>query len=121
MNFCNYCYTRLDACSDCHAAELEAKDREIEKLRIQLAACGVAALSNTRKAIEEQGIDKDNPYYSASYSDVCDAVNREIEHREEIEGLKSGFDKIILEVKAGATDVEVLAICRKMLGIEGEL
>ncbi len=66
MNFCNYCYTRLDACADCHKAELAAKDKEIA-------------------------------------------------------GLKSGFDKIILEVKAGATDVEVLAICRKMLGIEGEL
>jgi hypothetical protein len=33
----------------------------------------------------------------------------------EIEGLKSGFAQIIWEVKAGATDVEVLAICRKML------
>jgi hypothetical protein len=36
----------------------------------------------------------------------------------EIEGLKSGITQIIWEVKAGATDVEVLAICRKMLGIE---
>jgi len=38
----------------------------------------------------------------------------------EIEGLKSGITQIIWEVKAGATDVEMLAICRKMLGIEGE-
>ena len=38
----------------------------------------------------------------------------------EIERLKQGFVRIIHEVKAGATDVEVLAICREMLGIEVE-
>jgi len=38
MNFCNYCYTRLDACADCHAAELAAKDKEIEALKAQIAA-----------------------------------------------------------------------------------
>jgi len=36
----------------------------------------------------------------------------------EIERLKQGFIRIIHEVKAGATDVEVLAICREMLGIK---
>ncbi len=35
-----------------------------------------------------------------------------------IERLHHGFIRIIHEVKAGATDVEVLAICREMLGIE---
>jgi hypothetical protein len=38
----------------------------------------------------------------------------------EIERLKQGFVRIIWEVKAGATDTEVNAICREMLGIEGE-
>jgi hypothetical protein len=38
MNFCNYCYTRLDSCADCHAAELAAKDKEIERLKAQIAA-----------------------------------------------------------------------------------
>ena len=38
MNFCNYCYTRLDSCADCHAAELAAKDKEIEDLKAQIAA-----------------------------------------------------------------------------------
>jgi len=112
MNFCNYCYTRTDACSDCHAAELAAKDKEIEKLRIQLAACGIAALCNTRKSIEEQGIDKDNPYYSASYADVCDAVNREIEHREEIEELK-----IDLSVQWGRND----ALGKEIEGLKAQI
>jgi hypothetical protein len=36
MNFCNYCYTRLDACADCHAAELAAKDKEIDALKSEI-------------------------------------------------------------------------------------
>lgn len=72
--------------------ELKAKDAEIKKLneecevwRIKLAACGVAALSNTHKSIKDRRIDSNNPYYSASYSDVCDAVDREIALREDNE------------------------------------
>jgi hypothetical protein len=38
----------------------------------------------------------------------------------EIVRLHHGFIRIIHEVKAGATDVEVLAICREMLGIKEE-
>jgi hypothetical protein len=38
----------------------------------------------------------------------------------EIERLKQGFVRIIWEVKAGATDTEVNAICREMLRIEVE-
>jgi hypothetical protein len=30
MNLCDKCCTRFDACSDCHAAELAAKDKYIE-------------------------------------------------------------------------------------------
>ena len=56
------------------------KDEEIEKLRIQLAACGVAAMQNTTESALNR-ITKDNPYWSVSYSDVCDAVDREIRNR----------------------------------------
>ncbi len=56
---------------------------ELERERIRLAACGVAALENTKACVNKR-INKDNPYYSASYSDVCRAVDAEIRLREEV-------------------------------------
>lgn len=66
-------------------AELRA---ELENERMRLAACGVAALSNTDKTIKTR-IDKDSPYYSASYQDVCSAVDREMQLRAEIVELRA--------------------------------
>ena len=37
-NFCQKCFTRFDACETCLAAELSAKDKEIEALKAQIAA-----------------------------------------------------------------------------------
>ena len=37
-NFCQKCCTRFEACETCHAAELAAKDKEIEALKAQIAA-----------------------------------------------------------------------------------
>lgn len=62
---------------------LVAKEKAVEELgteRMRLAACGVAAMQNTVSTITER-ITPDNPYYSASYSDVCRAVDREMGHR----------------------------------------
>lgn len=55
-----------------------AKELEIERLR--LAACGVCALSNTVKSVEAR-IPPEHPQYSASYGDVCRAVDAEIRYR----------------------------------------
>lgn len=55
----------------------ESMAHELERVRIQLAGCGVAAGANTVESIKER-IDAANPYYSASYGDVCRAVDREI-------------------------------------------
>ena len=66
-------------------ASTRSKDEEIEKLQMQLTACGVAALSNTRSTTKDQRIDRTNPYWSASYQDVCDAVDREINYREALQ------------------------------------
>jgi hypothetical protein len=33
---CTKCFTRMDACADCHEAELSAKDKEIEGLRAEI-------------------------------------------------------------------------------------
>lgn len=65
-----------------------SKDAEIERLRIQLAACGVAAMQNTEES-KKQRIGRDNPYWSASYGDVCDTVDREMSLREEVKESKS--------------------------------
>lgn len=71
----------------------EALEDEVETLRLKLAACGVAALCNTRESACKQKVSKDSPYYSASYEDICDAVNREMDLREENEKLKAKLEK----------------------------
>lgn len=64
-----------------------------EKYRMQLAACGVAAMQNTEETTKER-IGPDNEYYSASYKDVCDAVDREMKLRTEIEELKAENERL---------------------------
>ena len=64
-------------------------NKQIEVLRMQLAGCGAVAMSNTKESAERNRISKDNPYYSASMSDVEKAVDREIKYRNEIEELKA--------------------------------
>lgn len=58
-------------------ARLDELFAEIEQLRVQLAGCGVAAMQNTAESIKERAVEGDYGY-SASYSDVCKAVDREI-------------------------------------------
>ena len=58
----------------------------IEQLRVQLAGCGVAAMQNTEKSMKDRA--KDGDYgYSASYSDVCKAVDREVRYREALKDI----------------------------------
>lgn len=59
-------------------------EQELETERMRLAGCGVVAMQNTRESTKER-ITKDNPYWSASYGDVCSAVDREISLREALE------------------------------------
>jgi hypothetical protein len=60
---------------------------EMEILRIQLAVCGAAARAYTRHSMEQQGINKDSIYYSASYEDILRVVKRELLYREALEKL----------------------------------
>lgn len=60
------------------------EELELVTERMKLAGCGLAAMQNTRETIKDR-IGSDNPYYSASYSDVCKAVDREIALRERLE------------------------------------
>lgn len=63
------------------------EDPEVELLRMQLCACGVCAMTNTEESKEKQRITKDNPYWSASYGDVCRAVDKEIFYRDQLKRL----------------------------------
>lgn len=63
------------------AEEIAALKEEVTSERMRLAACGVAALQNTDEAREFR-IKSGNEYYSASYHDVCKAVDREMVFRE---------------------------------------
>jgi regulator of replication initiation timing len=89
-----------EALGECRSdLERRTKERdqlkaENEKLRMQLAGCGVAAMCNTKESANKQRIGKENPYYSASYQDVCDAVDREMKLRERIANLREGLTVI---------------------------
>lgn len=67
--------------------ELERLKKECEVERMRLAACGVAAMANTEETQAKQRIGRDNPYWSASYGDVCDAVDREMKLRDRVSEL----------------------------------
>lgn len=59
-------------------AERDALRTQLEFERMRLAACGVAAQSNTEQSIAQYRLKDDNPYRSGSYDDVCAAVDREM-------------------------------------------
>lgn len=95
-------------------AENEALRSQLEYERIRLAACGAAALANTEKSIQRR-ITSDNEYYSASYGDVCRAVDREMKYRSQLVKLREPLsDAVIREtylstgfkIQEGLTDLK---------------
>lgn len=64
----------------------DALRAEVERLNVQLAGCGVAAMGNTREALAQAAKPADYGY-SASYGDVLRAVEREVTLREQAEQL----------------------------------
>lgn len=73
---------RLEAERDTLLQQLAERDAQIERLQMQLVACGVVALANTpESAGEARQMHPD--YMSASCSDVADAVDREIAMRQQ--------------------------------------
>ena len=66
---------------------------ELEQTRVQLAGCGVAAKQNTEKSRTFRVL-QDSYGWSASYADVCDAVDREIELRAERDMYKEALEEI---------------------------
>lgn len=88
--------------------ELTKQADQIETLRMQLAACDVAALQNTRESLETR-IPKDNPYYSAAYRSVCDAVDREIAHREGCTKQAERIEKLRTKLSAQMHQTQITA------------
>lgn len=61
---------------------------EAEQLRVQLAACGVAALCNTDESRATHSVERGAYGWSDSYEQVCRAVWREMALRAEVEKLR---------------------------------
>lgn len=78
----------------------------LETERMRLVACGVAAMANTVEARGER-LARDHPCYSASYGDVCNAVDREMTHRGQL-------DKIV-EIIGGTSRDNVLPTVERLL------
>ena len=77
--------------------QLSDSEKEVETERMRLAGCGVAAMQNTESTIKDR-ITPDNPYYSASYGDVCGAVDREMRLRSDLaEAYGAIWRKVYLE------------------------
>ena len=75
---------------------VEELQREVEQVRMQLVACGIAALGNTENGLLQR-LEPGHSYYSASYKDVCNAVDREMRYRRLLELLAPGVkDEMLL-------------------------
>ena len=61
----------------------EAREH-LESERIRLAACSIAALSDTEESSKVNRLLSDSPYHSASYNDVCRRTDECIELRKQL-------------------------------------
>jgi hypothetical protein len=69
-------------------AEVARLLTELETELMRLSACGIAAMSNTPDSVAQR-ITPDHPYWSASYGDVCNAVDREMALHAELDALRA--------------------------------
>ena len=70
-------------------AEVERLREDIEQLRVQLAACGVAAMCNTKQSRGQQKCVVGDYGWSQSYQDVVNAVGREIALRDQLQAAQA--------------------------------
>lgn len=83
---CAYIDGRL-RCLHCETLLAEEK-AEVERLRMQLVACGAVAMANTEESARKAR-EMHDEYRSASLADVCSAVDREMALRAEVVRLKA--------------------------------
>jgi hypothetical protein len=91
LSFADRMYTK-SSFAGVLATEVRRLREENERLRVQLAGCGVAAMQNTADSRKDR-IKSGDYGWSASYSDVCGAVDREIALREENERLRADAER----------------------------
>jgi len=63
--------------------EIGALREQLETERMRNVACGVEAMANTPESAKER-LPRDHAYWSASYGDVCAAVDREMALRQQL-------------------------------------
>ena len=89
--------------SQCEIIELKKRRDEllaqVEQLQCQLAGCGVAAMQNTRDSTTKRAAPGDYGY-SASYEEVCLAVDREMAMREQRDELLATLIGLLGEAEA---------------------
>lgn len=73
--------------------ELERAESDAERLRMQLAACGVVAMCNTAESAAKAR-DMHPDYMSASCQDVMRAVDTEMALREELEQYRKDAERL---------------------------
>jgi predicted nucleic acid-binding Zn-ribbon protein len=106
-------HTEIVVLNECLASartERDAARTELEDERLRLAACMSAALGNTKAAVRER-IPRDHPHWSASYGDVCAAVDREIQLR---------ADLAAVDAYVGGLRDEVGELNVRLAGVETE-
>lgn len=78
-----------------------------EEHMMQLTAITVAAMQNTRGDVAER-LDRDHPYWSVAYMDVCHAIDREIMWREIVEKhLPKVYEEVTSQLISGVEPLEV--------------
>ncbi|HLV16000.1 MAG TPA: hypothetical protein VKY70_00865 [Pseudomonas sp.] len=88
-------------------AERDQLRAEAERLRMQLAACGVVALANTPESAAKAR-DMHPDYMSASCQDVMRVVDREMALRAEVEALRKDAERYRWLRKGESDDVAVV-------------
>ena len=78
--------------------EAAAAKAEAEHERMRLSACGVAAMMNTPETVMQR-LSRDHPCWSASYGDVCNAVDREMEARKSLARLQQEREGLIAAIE----------------------
>ena len=81
------------------------QQKELNQARVQLAGCGVAAMGNTVKTIAQRA--KKGDYgWSASYGDVCAAVDREMKYREQIADQQKLIEQLVEVLESSKTYID---------------
>lgn len=105
-----------------HKKELEHENSELKELhRMQLAAISVCLLQNTRESALKR-INKNNLYWTATYQDACNSIDREMKLIAQLEiatkvlAEQCCIDDCGFDVEN--EDIDILRSCMKAIDFE---